>query len=346
MNASYKPYTLQFKFDAGTSRGILRQKETFYLIVKDAQDRKGIGECSPIWGLGLDNQASYQDTLRQVVAELANKDSFKNEGDIQRFSKRFKSHPSIQMGVEMALLDLFRFPIFESEFTSGTPLKINGLVWMADYDTMKKNALAKVQQGFNVIKIKIGAIDFDQELALLKELRNADSNMVIRVDANGGFSIHEIREVLQALRKINIHSIEQPIKAGQYDEMAALCKEKIIPIALDEELIGCTDKQSLLKNVQPQYIILKPSLLGGFEETRQWIRLAGEYNIGWWVTSALESNIGLNAIAQFTSKYDNGMVHGLGTGMIYRNNIPSPLEVRGGYLWYNQNQNWDFDSLN
>lgn len=346
MKASYIPYSLQFAFKASTSRGSLVEKETFFLVVQNSQGRKGIGECAPIWGLGTDDKATYEDTLSGVVDTLAARADFENESEILEFSKKFRSHPSIQMGVEMALLDVLRSPMFTAKFTDGVPLKINGLVWMGDYETMKENAFMKIEQGFDVIKIKIGAIDFDKELSLLQELRKGNPDLTIRVDANGGFSIDEIGEVLHSLRKINVHSIEQPIAAGQIDEMASLCAEAKVPIALDEELIGCHDKESLLAAIKPQYIILKPSLLGGFEETRQWIQLASKKNIGWWVTSALESNIGLHAIAQFTSKYDNGMVHGLGTGMLYTNNIPSPLEVKEGYLWHNQKQKWILDAIN
>jgi len=260
--------------------------------------------------------------------------------------------PSIQFGVEMAFRSLASktpFLLFPSEFTIGEKaIPINGLVWMGEKSFMKEQIVDKIEQGFSCIKLKIGAIDFNAELDLLKYIRTefSSEDIELRVDANGAFSSSEALEKLKRLSEYKIHSIEQPIKQGQVEAMAALCRKTPIPIALDEELIGVTsvtNKQEILQIIKPQYVIFKPSLIGGFKGTQEWLDLAENLNIGWWVTSALESNIGLNAIAQWTFTKNSPMPQGLGTGGLYTNNFDSPLQVRNGSIAYDPEINWGFD---
>ncbi|MEG0849858.1 MAG: o-succinylbenzoate synthase, partial [Flavobacterium sp.] len=257
--------------------------------------------------------------------------------------------PSIQFGVEMAFLSLKSenpYLLFPSNFTShseSTP--INGLVWMGEASFMKQQIEEKLADGFNCIKLKIGAIDFQKELELLEFIRSHFSaeQIEIRVDANGAFALNEALDKLNQLNTFQLHSIEQPIKKGNITAMADLCNVTPFPIALDEELIGVfslQEKEELLQKIKPQYIILKPSFVGGFRGTQEWITLAEKYNIGWWITSALESNIGLNAIAQWTFLLNSKMPQGLGTGALYTNNFDCPLEVKQGQLWYNTEKNW------
>ena len=345
MKASIKPYTLNFNFQAETSRGILTQKETYFLKV-DSNGKIGIGECSPLWGLSIDDRENFLPKLEEVRSDLAHFNLPENPEQAFDFAEKYIDFPAIRMGVEMALLEMMNgnHVYFASEFLKNTPIEINGLIWMGDRVEMMERAMEKMTQKFNVLKMKIGAIGFDDEVQILQKIREERPDLILRVDANGGFGSTEIFEVLQELDKIGIHSIEQPIEKGNIDMMAQLCHESPIPIALDEELIGCRNKLELLREVKPQYLVLKPSLLGGFKETREWIDHCKKFNTNWWITSALESNVGLSAIAQFTSLYDNGMVHGLGTGSLYSNNITSPLEVNEGYLYYGKTS-WDFTVL-
>ena len=259
--------------------------------------------------------------------------------------------PSIQFGIEMAFKSLENeneFELFPSAFTKGEEaIAINGLIWMGEKDFMKSQIEDKLKSGFNCIKMKIGAIDFDTEIELLKYIRSQYSaeEIELRVDANGAFDPKNALEKLKRLSELELHSIEQPIKQGNWEKMARLCAETPLPIALDEELIGVfevTKKKKLLQTIQPQYLIFKPSLIGGFKGTQQWIDLAETNTIGWWNTSALESNIGLNAISQFTYEKNVTMPQGLGTGSLYTNNIESPLEVKDGKISYNPGLKWDF----
>jgi o-succinylbenzoate synthase len=258
--------------------------------------------------------------------------------------------PSIQFGLEMAFLSVSRqnkFELFPSDFTKGKDsIPINGLIWMGDPVFMKQQIKDKLASGFSCIKLKIGAIDFDNELELIKSIRNEfDAKTIeIRVDANGAFKPNEALEKLKRLSDYNLHSIEQPIRQGQVGDMAQLCSETPLPIALDEELIGVfsvTEKQFLLQTIKPQYIILKPTLVGGFKGSQEWIALAESNQIGWWVTSALESNIGLNAIAQWTYTLESQLPQGLGTGGLFTNNIQSPLVVDSGQLVYDLKTKWN-----
>ncbi len=260
--------------------------------------------------------------------------------------------PSIQFGLEQAFLSLESqspYLLFPSGFTnSNEGIHINGLIWMGSKEFMKTQIREKLEQGFKCIKMKIGAIDFDTEIELLQSIRKefSSDDIELRVDANGGFTANEALDKLKRLSEYDLHSIEQPIKVNQFEEMARLCETTPLPIALDEELIGVfgvTKKEEILQTIQPQYIILKPSLVGGFKGSMEWIDLADKKEIGWWITSALESNIGLNAIAQWTYTLNSKMPQGLGTGSLFTNNIESPLEVKNGYLQYNTRKNWNFN---
>ena len=315
LKASYTPYILHFKVPSGTSRGVLTQKETYFLKVWDEHnpDCFGIGECALFKGLGADDRPDYEAMLQTVCRGIDRID----EIDLSTWS-------SLRFGVETALLDLQhggRRMIYPSEFTAGKQaIEINGLIWMGDKRTMASRIDEKLAAGFSCI-------------------------IELRVDANGAFSPYDALEHLQRLSAYDLHSIEQPIRAGQWEAMARLCEETPLPIALDEELIGITDsteKLALLETISPQYIILKPSLIGGFSGAEEWIEFARNCRVGWWITSALESNVGLNAIAQWTATFPINMPQGLGTGALYTNNIPSPLEQIGDELRYNPDKTWIF----
>ena len=343
IKATYKKYILNFKNPSGTSRGVLRTKETWFIILKE-NEKLGVGETGLFRGLSIDDIPNYEEKLIWVCKNI-------NLG-LDFLLKELYQFPSIQFGLEQAFLSLKRnnkFEIFPSEFTKGEKvISINGLVWMGDKTFMKNQIKEKLKTGFSCIKMKIGAIDFDTEIALLKSIRKEFSSKEIelRVDANGAFSTKNALEKLQILSELEIHSIEQPIKQGQVQEMASLCAKTPLPIALDEELIGVfssEEKKQLLATIKPQFIILKPSLVGGFAGTKEWIKFAELNNIGWWITSALESNIGLNAIAQFTHTLQSKLPQGLGTGSLFTNNFTSPLEVKNGTLQYNPEQSWDFN---
>lgn len=342
MKATYKKHILNFKRPSGTSRGVMTEKETWFLLL-EKNGKIGVGECGLLRGLSIDDRPDYEEKLQWVCQNIhLGKDKLWE--DLLEF-------PSIQFGVEMAFLSLEAetpFELFPSDFTNGKEaITINGLVWMGVEAYMKQQIEEKLADGFTCIKLKIGAIDFQQELALLGFIRkHFDATTIeIRVDANGAFSPDEALEKLQLLSQYNLHSIEQPIKAGQYEAMQQLCKQTPFPIALDEELIGVftyEDKVKLLETIQPQYIILKPSFIGGIKGSLEWIEIAEKMNIGWWITSALESNVGLNAIAQFTYTLKNKMPQGLGTGGLYTNNFDCPLEIKNGQLVYNTELSWGF----
>ncbi|TBX69939.1 o-succinylbenzoate synthase [Flavobacterium silvisoli] len=342
MKATYQKYVLHFKQPSGTSRGILTDKETWFIILEQ-DGKKGIGECGILRGLSADDRPDYEEKLKWTCENI-------HLGE-QKLWDELLEFPSIQFGVEMAFLSLksqTTFELFPSKFTSGEKaIPINGLVWMGDEAFMKRQIEDKIEQGFDCIKLKIGAIDFDKELDLLRFIRqNFDEKTIeIRVDANGAFGLNEALYKINQLTGFKIHSIEQPIKKNNTDMMSVLCKSASIPIALDEELIGVftlEEKEQLIQKVLPQYLILKPSFIGGFRGTLEWIALAEKYHIGWWITSALESNVGLNAIAQFTFMQNNLMPQGLGTGSLYTNNFDCPLLVSDGQLWYDKTKYWNF----
>lgn len=345
MKATYKKYILNFKRPSGTSRGIMTEKETWFLLLEE-NGITGIGECGLLRGLSIDDRPDYEEKLQWVCENIdLGKDKLWDE---------LIEFPSIQFGVEMAFLSLQSkspFELFPSTFTEGKDnMLINGLVWMGEESFMKTQIEEKLAQGFSCIKLKIGAIDFEKELGLLRYIRqNFDAKTIeIRVDANGAFISNQALDKLNQLSEFELHSIEQPIQKNNTDMMSELCKTTPISIALDEELIGVfdyEDKAKLLDAIQPQYIILKPSFIGGFKGTLEWIALAEKRNIGWWITSALESNIGLNAITQFTYTLNNKMPQGLGTGGLYTNNFDCPLKIEKGHIQYNPSINWDVSNL-
>ena len=343
IKANYKKYILNFKNPSGTSRGILRTKETWFIFLEE-NEKTGVGETGLFRGLSIDDVSNYEEKLIWVCKNI-------NLG-LANLLKELYDFPSIQFGLERAFLSLKsddKFQLFPSKFTRGEKsIPINGLVWMGEKEFMKNQIKEKLKTGFSCIKMKIGAIDFETELELLTSIRKEFSSKEIelRVDANGGFAPEEALEKLKRLSELEIHSIEQPIKQGQFEEMAFLCEKTPLPIALDEELIGVfsvTKKQEILQIIQPQFIILKPSLIGGFKGSEEWIKEAKKLNISWWITSALESNVGLNAIAQFTFTLQNNMPQGLGTGGLYTNNFDSPLEIQKGNLQYNNSKKWNFN---
>ncbi|NJK84675.1 MAG: o-succinylbenzoate synthase [Bacteroidales bacterium] len=332
MQASFNKQVFTFRFPAGTSRGILHEKTSWFIFLEE-EGITGIGECSVIPYLSPDNPEEMETTLKQLCNHIY---SGKNP-----FEFNLKHFPAICFGLETALKDLEtggRGILFPSRFTQGEEgIPINGLIWMGTREFIEKQIKDKTDAGFRCIKMKVGALDFDLEMDILKHVRKNYPEIELRLDANGAFLPDEAMEKLKRLSHLNIHSIEQPVKPGNWDEMAALCRHSPIPIALDEELIGILDEKTrmeMLKVIQPQYIILKPSLLGGFAESHVWINCAEETQTGWWVTSALESNIGLNAIAQWVYTLKNPMVQGLGTGQLYTNNIDSPLYIKGEHLFY------------
>ncbi|MCG8474469.1 MAG: o-succinylbenzoate synthase [Cytophagales bacterium] len=338
------PYVLHFKFDAGTSRGVLREKNTWFWVLEDESGRRGIGECGPLKGLSVDDRPDFEKRLEALSSQLAGAELPDRIEEVFGFAERYcpEELPSARFGLETALLDLLqggRRLIFDTPFYAGREeLPINGLIWMGSREFMLEQIKAKLEAGFDTIKMKIGAIGFEEECELLGYIRRHFSEEVItlRVDANGAFSANEAMDKLEKLASFGLHSIEQPIRAGQPEEMYRLCRKTPVPIALDEELIGLAgeEKAELLDAIAPQFIILKPTLVGGMASSREWIRLAEDRNIGWWLTSALESNIGLNAICQFCSSLHTRMPQGLGTGQLYTNNVDSPLAVECGKVKY------------
>ena len=324
---------LHFKQPAGTSRGVYTERKSWFVTISDGK-AVGRGECAPLPDLSCDACENYGDILRHFCDEV------ERTGEIDYEAMR--DFPSMLFGLETALLDLRGTTLFDTAFSRGeVGIPINGLVWMGSYDEMLRRMEQKLEQGFRCVKLKIGAIDFEQELDLIRRIRERFSfhEVELRLDANGAFPYQEALYKLELLSQYAIHSIEQPIRQGQWAYMAELCRESPLPIALDEELIGVNDremKSHLLRVVKPAYIVLKPSLHGGMAGCREWIEAARSQDVGSWITSALESNIGLNAIAQFCSDVygdDITMPQGLGTGQLFTDNIDMPLEIRGDQLW-------------
>lgn len=340
MKAAYAPYRLIFKAPAGTSRGILLHKDTYFLKVWDESNPEvyGLGECALFKGLSREDTPLYESKLREMCQNIA-----------LGISTDLSEYSSLQFGLETALCDLSnggRRVVVDTPFVHGeTTIPINGLVWMGSFDEMSARIEEKLSAGFTTIKLKIGAIDFESELELIRQLRGRFSSetLTIRVDANGGFSPEEALPKLNRLAAYGIHSCEQPIKPNQWAEMRKICAESPIHIALDEELIGITDPMQmfmLLREIAPQYLIIKPSLMGGFAGAQEWLKMAKMTNTGAWFTSALESNVGLNAIAQVVAKFNPLIPQGLGTGALYTNNIESPLYQKADYLAYNPEGKW------
>ncbi|WP_111309460.1 o-succinylbenzoate synthase [Confluentibacter sediminis] len=343
ITASCKKYILNFKQPSGTSRGILKSKETWFLILQD-QEKQGVGECGVFRGLSIDDRPDYEKKLRWACHNI--------HLGLEILLAELIEFPSIQFGLEMAFKSLTsenEYELFPSDFTrSQDSISINGLIWMGSEGFMKQQIKEKIEAGFRCIKMKIGAIDFQTEINLIKSIRKefTSKNIELRVDANGAFQPLEALEKLKILSEFDLHSIEQPIKQGQIEKMAVLCKETPLSIALDEELIGVfhpIQKEYLLQTIKPQYIILKPSLVGGFKGCDEWIEIAERLNIGWWITSALESNVGLNAIAQYTYTKYSKVPQGLGTGGLFTNNFESPLLVKNGTLQYDNLKQWTFN---
>lgn len=344
MKLKFQSYSLRFKIPGGTSRGVLTEKETFLINLRlnDSKETEFYGEAGLFRGLSADDRPGYEQKLKSVCEGFDFNDS--------NWWQDLREYPSIQFGLEQVLkgkeayenisvTDEFNPILFRSEFTEGKKgIRINGLIWMGDVEFMKSQIKEKLAQNFRCIKLKIGT-DWESEKEIIKNLRKEfkKQDLELRVDANGAFGFEQSKTVLKELAELDIHSIEQPIKAGQIQEMAALCESAPTPIALDEELIGVfyqSEKQKLIETIRPQYIILKPSLVGGWKGSEEWIGIAEQNGAGWWITSALESNIGLNAIAQWTYTLNNSMPQGLGTGSLFRNNFHSRLKVIGEELFF------------
>lgn len=330
---------LHFKQPAGTSRGVYTERRIWLVTISDGE-RIGVGECAPLPNLSCDDIPNYTEVLRRFCDEV------ERTGELD--TEALREYPSMLFGLETALMDVRckmedgRSLLFDNAFSRGeVGIPINGLVWMGSFEEMRERIEQKLAQGFHCVKLKIGAIDFDAELELIKRIRERFSlhEVELRVDANGAFPFEEALYKMELLSQFALHSIEQPIKAKQWANMAELCRESPLPIALDEELIGVNDpdqKRQMLNIIRPRYIILKPSLHGGMMGVREWIDIANDMGIGSWITSALESNIGLNAIAQLAADIYGPhirMPQGLGTGQLFTDNIPMPLEIRGEKLW-------------
>ncbi len=329
------PRTLHFKQPAGTSRGVYHTRWVWYLWVTDTETgRYGVGECAPLPDLSCDAVPEYEQILSRLCRDVEQKAGIDYEA--------FRPYPSMLFGMETAFLHLhagsLRF--FQTPFSAGTEgIPINGLIWMGNFDEMYRRIEEKMRLGFRCIKVKIGAIDFDKELELLHHIRQhfSPEEIELRVDANGAFSPEDAPRKLNELNRFHLHSIEQPIRAGQWEAMSRLCEAAPFPIALDEELIGVNERQrkiELLETIRPQYIILKPSLHGGIYGAKEWIELAEARGISSWITSALESNVGLNAIAQWCATLHPSIPQGLGTGLLFTDNVDYPLHIEGDCLWF------------
>ena len=341
-------YKLEFKVPAGTSRGYLYDRPSWYLIVQDTNKPTiyGIGDCGLIPGLSIDPPEKMDEKIDWLCNNI--------HLPLVELRKKLNDYPALIFALESALWDLEnggKRQVFKSVFSSKinpANIPINGLIWMGEPDYMIQQIAKKIKGGFNVLKLKVGALNFKKELQVLHHIRShyKEKELEIRLDANGAFSPEEAIEKLEALSQFSIHSIEQPIKPNQQNSFAKIIEQSPIPIALDEELIGKhinTDKEQILRQLAPHYIILKPSLLGGFHHTYEWIKAAENLHIKWWITSALESNIGLNAIAQFCSTFDNPLPQGLGTGQLYTNNIHSPLTIEKGHIFSHPKKRWSID---
>lgn len=335
LKAQIIPKTLHFKRPAGTSRGAYTTRDIWYILLTDEKTKNiGIGECAPLPDLSCDALPDYEEVLRSACADV--------EQNGQILYDKYENYPSIIFGLETVLqqIESNSFQLWNTRFSRGEQgIPINGLIWMGSYDYMQEQIEEKLAKGFRCVKLKIGAIDFDKEIALLSSIRKdypADK-IELRVDANGAFLPQDALSKLKELSKYNIHSIEQPVRQGQWETMAELCRESPIHIALDEELIGINkieQKKELLEKIRPAYIILKPTLHGGIKGSKEWITIAKELNVGYWITSALESNIGLNAIAQWCATLDSPLHQGLGTGLLFTDNVDLPLTIQKDQLWF------------
>ncbi len=332
--ASISKHVLTFKKPATTSRGSYTDRTIYLLSIHNSINPSvtGLGECAPLKGLSIDDVPDYEVQLNRLIKQI-------NRNKADDFD--FNMFPSIKFGLETALLDLKnggRRIIYQNFYAIGRQgLPINGLVWMDSIEAMKEEALKQIAKGFECIKVKIGALDFEEECRMLAFIREKGGDkLILRLDANGGFAAGNAMNQLKELKYFYPHSIEQPIQAGQAELMAELCAKTPVPIALDEELIGIADESGmnkLLTAIKPQFLVFKPNLLGGFVQTDLWIKQAQKHNAGWWITSALESNIGLNAIAQYTASFQPVIHSGLGTGQLYTSNFMPYTRIEHGYLW-------------
>jgi len=343
LKAEFVPYTLQFKRPGKTSRGVMTNRNIWLVKVyeKGFPELAGYGEVAPLEGLSIETAQQVEDELIEVCVKINEFESL--------LGGKLDHVPSVLFGLEQALLDLKNNGdkiLFPSKFTTGHELiRTNGLIWMGNPDYMINQINEKIHQGHRCIKLKIGSLDFEEEFKIIQEIRNVFgfSEVEIRLDANGAYDSEEAMEILERLAPLEIHSIEQPIAAGRWDEMTSLCQMSPIPIALDEDCIGAItidDKENLLDEISPAFIILKPSLVGGFRQAEEWIELAEQRDIGWWITSALESNLGLNAIAQWTFTKQNPIHQGLGTGQLFTNNFESPLYMKGESMMFDPSAGW------
>ena len=339
---------MDFKFFAKTSRGVIKERKVWFIRISNQLGQSGIGEVAPIHRLSPEDPEEIPGQLDVLSEALLDWENPTTEQEVFALVAKHVpiEFPSIRFGIEMALLDLKNGgskKVF-AEDTSRISIPINGLIWMGDIDFMQAQIEEKLDQGYKCIKLKVGGLDFESEVEVIKKLRSVSDELVIRLDANGGFQTHEVLAKLKVLSKFSIHSIEQPILPMQPEAMELVCRKSDIPIALDEELIhvfSLKDKMELLQELRPQYLVLKPTLHGGFSGVSEWIDLADMHAVDWWITSYLESNIGLNAISQYTSTLQNGQYHGLGTGNLYHNNVTSPLTIMKGKLEYLSSNVWD-----
>lgn len=362
LNATFSKKTFHFNFRARTSRGSMTQKDSWFIKVFENNHSSsfGIGEAGPLPGLSLEWNEEFDSEVADLIESFNqrklslsdfSKDPCHNAEKLISSLPRLQQLPSLLFAFETAILDLFnggRRLILENDFVNGVPIAINGLIWMGGMDQMLQQIEIKIQEGFNCLKLKVGGINFENECDILQYIRRKyfKMNIQLRLDANGALKPEEVMYKLHELSKFGIHSIEQPLKPGN-DLTTELCRKSPIPIALDEELIGIQGlkaRQELLHRIKPQFIILKPSLHGGLLGCQEWIKTANDLGIGWWITSALESNVGLNAIAQFVAGFGNSLHQGLGTGKIYEDNFNSPLTVDKGHLRYNRSAEWEISS--
>lgn len=345
MIAKYTSYTLNFKIPGGTSRGVLTKKESFFIAIHE-KGRVGLGEVGVLRGLSFDDVPELESQIAWTCKNI--------DLGLEKLYGANRQFPSIQFALEQAFSHLERgFEHFPSAFTKGQSVQsINGLIWMGDFAFMRDQVTKRLSEGFTTLKMKVGAIGWEEEKSILTALRKEFSpdQLEIRVDANGAFELGEVIEISKYLCDLSVHSMEQPLRAGRNEELAEAAEKMHIPVALDESLIGMVSlkqKVSLLDTVKPQYIILKPSFIGGWKGADSWIELAQERGIPWWATSALESNIGLNAIAQWSFTKSNPIPQGLGTGSLFTNNIEGPYKVEGGLLKVNKDilVDWDLSPL-
>lgn len=354
LRASVIKKVFEFNFTARTSRGRMKDRTSWFIKLWDENNPSvfGLGECAPLPGLSMDDKPDYETVLNRVAENISTLKVESSSWLSEAYEIVPAGFPSILFGLETALLDLKnggKRVIFDNSFIACKAIPINGLVWMGDLDLMLQQASIKIEEGFRCIKVKVGGLNFEKECDILNYIRKKyyREEIVLRLDANGAFKTDEALYKLYDLSKFKIHSIEQPIKPGQ-PELEELCRKSPIPIALDEEMIGVSTadaKKDLLSRIKPQFIIIKPSLHGGIRGSQEWISVAESFGIGWWITSALESNIGLNAICQFTANYSVAIPQGLGTGTLYENNFDSPLEVKKGEIFYNPKLSWNVEEF-